>query len=71
MSVKRVPVDTNFNWLGPDKPALSLEEVEQFQLTVGEKVVAYQPGDDSDVWNATVRYDLSVPEQYRWYVELD
>jgi hypothetical protein len=66
--VKRVSVDTNFNWLGPDRPAISSSEASELVLAPGDRVVAYQ---DDDAWDATVRYDPNLPSQYRWYFELD
>lgn len=70
-TVKRVEVDTNFSWYGGHTPALSREDVARLGLKPGERVVAFMPGDDRDVWNGTVRFDPSVPEHYHWYVELD
>lgn len=66
--MRRIEVDTNFNWLGPDFPALSHREVKARGLEVGERVAAYQ---DDDEWPGTVRFDSSYPYQYQWYIALD
>lgn len=66
--MKRIDVDTNFNWLGPDYPVLSHAKVSRYELQVGERVLTCQ---DDDEWEAVVRYDATLPEQYEWYVALE
>lgn len=66
--MKRVEVDTNFNWLGAGCPALTQRRAEELGLSVGERVVAYQ---DDDEWPGIVRFDPTLPHQYQWYVVLD
>lgn len=66
--VKRFSVDCNFNWLGPDKPAMSHREADSLGLRSGERVTVYQ---DDDEWHGTVVFDPTLPVQYQWYVELD
>ncbi len=65
--MKRFMIDTNFNWLGASKPALSHEEARRLGLQENERVTVYQ---DDDEWEALVKYDDSLPYQYRWYVIL-
>jgi anaerobic selenocysteine-containing dehydrogenase len=65
--MKRFMIDTNFNWLGPSKPALSHEEARRLGLQENERVTVYQ---DDDEWEALVKYDDSLPYQYKWYVIL-
>lgn len=64
----KIPIDTNFNFLGPCYPALSKNEIEIFHLIQGESVLVYQ---DDDEWFARVRFDDSLPDMYKWYVVLE
>lgn len=65
--MKRILVDTNFNWLGPDCPILSRDEVSRYGLAEGERIQACQ---DDDEWEAVVCFDASVPYHYQWFVRL-
>jgi hypothetical protein len=65
--MKRFEVDCNFNYLGPDKPALSIGEVIALSLNPDEKVLVFQ---DEDEWSGIVVFDKSLPQMYQWYVRI-
>lgn len=61
------PIDTNFNCLGPTKPAISDKEVAAWGLSRGQVVSVRQ---DDDRWTGTVVYDPSLPWFFQWYIDL-
>ena len=65
--MKTFSIDTNFNTLGPDFPAISHNEATRLSLKDGEKVTVNQ---DEDVWVGIVHFDESMPDIYQWYVAL-
>jgi len=68
VNMKKIPIDTNYNCLGPDKPVLSKQDIVYFKVEINERVIAAQEGDE---WVGTVKFDSSLPEQWQWYIELD
>jgi hypothetical protein len=64
----RVSIDTNYYYLGPDFPTISIIDIKKNGLVENQRVIAWQ---DDDEWYGTVKYDLSLPEQYQWYIEFD
>lgn len=64
---KVITIDTNHNYLGPNKPIVTPYCIEFFKLNEGDIVIAYQ---DEDEWEGVVRFDGSLPEEYEWYIEL-
>lgn len=65
--MKKIEIDTNFNFLGPCYPTLSLDEVRKLKLIVGEKIIVFQ---DNDEWNGIVCHDKTLPQMYQWYIKL-
>jgi hypothetical protein len=65
--MKRILIDTNFNYLGPSCPALSAKEVMKSGLKKGEKIIAYQ---DDDEWEGIVSYAELLPPMYQWFIQL-
>ena len=68
--MKQVSVECNFNYLGGSFPAVSHGEVKSLNLKINEKVIAFQQGDEEDLWEGVVKFDPSLPEIYQWYIEL-
>lgn len=66
--MKEFEVNCMFNYLGPSKPVIPLEEVAALKLQPGEKVKVFQ---DDATWIGTIVYDESLPSMYRWYAKLD
>jgi len=66
--MKRIPLDTNYNCLGPDKPILSPKKVVYFKVEINERVIVVQ---DDEEWVGTVKFDPSLPEQWQWYIEIE
>lgn len=64
----KLSIDCNFNQLGFSKPTISPFEIEYFSLKEGDVVVGFQ---DEQEWEGTVRYDSSLPEEMKWYLDLD
>jgi hypothetical protein len=64
---KRISIDSNCNHHGYDTPLLSVYEVEQFGLSVGEEVIGYQ--DDLE-WEGKVCKQISENGE-EWYIKLD
>lgn len=64
----RINVDCNYNYLGPSKPVLSEHELKELGASNKQRVIAYQ---DDDEWCGTIRYDETLPENMKWYIELD
>ncbi len=64
----KISIDCNFNYLGFDKPTISPFDVEYFAFRDGDNVIGYQ---DEQEWEGIVRYDPSLPEEMRWYIELN
>lgn len=62
------PVDTNYNWLGPTKPAISHAEAEAWGLKAGQTVSVRQ---DDDTWTGMVVYDRKLPWAFQWYILLE
>lgn len=65
--MKIILIDTNYNYLGPEKPIITPHCVESFGLHEGEHVIVYQ---DEDEWEGIVCYDDSLPEEMRWYIKI-
>lgn len=53
----RICVDCNYNFWGPDKPIISENKMQEFNLLPNQKVIAYQGCDDNDIWFGIVKYD--------------
>lgn len=64
----KLSIDCNFNHLGFSKPTISQFEIEYFSLKEGNIVIGFQ---DEQEWEGTIRYDSSLPEDIRWYLDLD
>lgn len=62
------PIDTNFNCLGPTRPAVSHQEAEAWGLRPGLVIKVRQ---DDDQWTGTVKHDPSLPWYFQWYIDLD
>lgn len=65
--MKRISVDTHFNFLGPKMPAISNSEAELYSLNPGDEVLASQ---DDDEWVGTAQFDPGLPKEYQWYIVL-
>ncbi len=57
--MKKIAIDTNFNFLGPYYPALSFDEVRKLNLIEGEKIIAFQ---DNDEWEGIIHFDKTLPQ---------
>ncbi|NLD48905.1 MAG: hypothetical protein GX660_17230 [Clostridiaceae bacterium] len=66
--MKEFGVNCMFNYLGPSKPAIPLEEATALKLQPGEQVKVFQ---DNATWTGTIIYDENLPKMYRWYAKLD
>lgn len=66
--IKKIEIDTNFNWFGPMKPVISTFEIEYFNLKVGEIISGFQ---DDQEWEGIVKFDVACPEGMQWYMELN
>lgn len=66
--MKIVYIDCNFNYLGPTKPTITLDEIEILNIKNGECVKVI---DENDCWKGIVRFDPTLPEKQQWYVEID
>lgn len=64
----RIMVDCNYNYLGPHFPALTKHEIDELGLQINQRVIAYQ---EDDEWFGTVKFDETLPESMRWFIELD
>jgi hypothetical protein len=61
--MKKIEIDCNFNYLGPNKPCLSHEEIKRYELKINEQIIAIQ---DEDEWIGKVLFDDSLPYSYQW-----
>lgn len=64
----KLSIDCNFNHLGFSKPTVSPFEIEYFSLKEGDIVIGFQGEQE---WEGTIRYDSSLPEEMKWYLDLD
>jgi hypothetical protein len=65
--LKKFEIDCNFNYLEPEKPTVSQNEVKTLSLVQSEKVIVFQ---DDDEWIGVVVHDDSLPEMYQWYIDI-
>jgi hypothetical protein len=64
----KISIDCNFNYLGFDKPIISPFDIEYFAFKEGDIVIGYQ---DEQEWEGIMRYDSTLPEEMKWYIELN
>ena len=66
--ILKISIDCNFNQHGFSKPTISPFEIEYFSLKEGDIVIGFQ---DEQEWEGIVKYDSFLPEEMKWYLDLD
>jgi hypothetical protein len=63
----KIPIDCNYNYLGPDKPIISEPKIKEFNLLLNQKVIACQ---EDEEWVGIIKFEESCPEHMQWYIQL-
>ncbi|MDN4620153.1 hypothetical protein QCD85_18715 [Paenibacillus sp. PsM32] len=66
--ILKISIDTNLNYLGMDKPMISLNKIQYFGMTSGDRIIGYQ---DEQEWEGTIESQSNLPEWYRFYLDLN
>lgn len=65
--MKKISIDTNFHYYGPNRPIISPFVVSRFNLRLGEVVIGFQ---DSQEWEGIIGFDNTYPEEMQWYLDI-
>lgn len=68
IAIIKICIDCNYNYLGPDKPIVSENQIQKFNLSVNQKIIVYQ---DDDEWVGIIKFDDTYPKNMKWFVELN
>lgn len=66
--ILKISIDTNSNYLGPDKPTIFLNHIRYFEITSGDRIIGYQ---DDQEWEGMIESQSHLPEWYRFYLDLN
>lgn len=66
--ILKISIDTNSNYLGMDKPMISLNKIQYFGITSGDRIIGYQ---DDQEWEGIIESQSHLPEWYRFYLDLN
>lgn len=64
----KISIDTNSNYLGMDKPMISLNKIKYFGITSGDRIIGYQ---DDQEWEGIIESQSHLPDWYRFYLDLN
>lgn len=66
--ILKISIDTNSNYLGPDKPTIFLNDIRYFEIATGDRIIGYQ---DDQEWEGMIESQSHLPEWYRFYLDLN
>lgn len=66
--ILKISIDTNSNYLGMDKPMISLNKIKYFGITSGDRIIGYQ---DDQEWEGMIESQSHLPDWYRFYLDLN
>lgn len=66
--ILKISIDTNSNYLGPDKPTIFLNDIRYFEIATGDRIIGYQ---DEQEWEGMIESQSHLPEWYRFYLDLN
>lgn len=66
--ILKISIDTNLNYLGMDKPMISLNKIKCFGITSGDRIIGYQ---DDQEWEGMIESQSHLPDWYRFYLDLN
>lgn len=66
--ILKISIDTNSNYLGPDKPTIFLNDMRYFAIATGDRIIGYQ---DEQEWEGIIESQSHLPEWYQFYIDLN
>ncbi len=57
--MKKICIDTNFNYLGPIYPIITIDKVKKNHLIEEEEIILVM---ESEAWKGIVKFDDKLPE---------
>ncbi|MDQ1236119.1 hypothetical protein QE450_003617 [Paenibacillus sp. SORGH_AS306] len=66
--ILKISIDTNSNYLAPDKPTIFLNDMRYFAIAAGDRIIGYQ---DDQEWEGIIESQSHLPEWYQFYLDLN